>query len=69
MKDIPHKTKTNGNKKIPKRALFPICTRKKGLQFFAVSNSLSSYSYQLKTTRRTLWTNETVKGNGLLDHK
>lgn len=70
MKDIPHKAKTNGGeKKITKKAGFLICTRKNGLQLCEVSNYLSSYSYQLKTSQRTLWKNETVKGNGLLDHK
>lgn len=68
MKDTPHKAKTNENKQSLKELFFRYALEKKD-QFFVVSNSLSSYSYQLKTSRRTLWTNETIKGNGLLDHK
>lgn len=61
--------KTMEIKKSLKELSFRYALEIKGLQFFVVSNSLSSYSFQLKTSRRTLWKNETVKGNGLLDHK
>jgi len=71
LKDIPHKANTNGNEKSLKELFFryAVGEKTKRLPFFVVSNFLSSYSYKLKTSRRTLWKNETIKSTGLLNHK